>query len=80
MAKATNVQVECPACAADIAIDDVPLRGSIVGLVLKCQNCGQVFHFRLDQDLSKATVRGADVLGHYDDTLGNRLQLCNDTA
>lgn len=75
MAKPTTVQVECPACAADVALDDVPIGGSTGGLILKCQNCSHAFHFHLDQDVSKAKVRNADVLGRYDDAAGNKLEL-----
>ena len=52
MAGSARVQVECPACAADIVMDDVSNGGNTGGCVLKCQNCGHIFHFRLDQDVS----------------------------
>ena len=73
-----HVQVECPACGGDIVIDKVFNFGGVNlsgGYVLKCQNCENVFHFDLGQNISLSRVKGgADVLDIYDDSLGNKAE------
>ena len=79
MTDTEHIQVECPACGGDIVIDKVFNFGGVNrsgGYVLKCQNCENVFHFDLGQDISLSRVKGgADVLDIYDDSLGNKAEV-----
>ena len=71
-----HINVECPECAQDIAIELSRTSGpehDPGGYVLKCGNCNAIFHFPLDRGVTGSKVlAGAELVDTYRDALGNK--------
>jgi hypothetical protein len=58
MVETAQVTLECPQCEVN----------DYGGFVLECSSCGQVFQYRLGQDIQMSRVHsGAKVLARYDE-------------